>query len=128
MDISLFLAQAFGLFLLIGGAGMLLHPHATQELMRNLSTDRIAVFFGGFITLLIGAPLIVLHNIWDGTWEVLVTVLVWITFLKGVMRILVPDVIVGWSTLIVRRPNVLRGALALTTIIGAYLCYVGFLM
>lgn len=128
MDISLFLAQAFGLFLLIGGAGMLLHPRATQDLVRTLSTDRTTVFFGGFITLLIGAPLVAVHNIWEGTWEVLVTLLVWVTFLKGVMRILLPDVIVGWSTLIARRPNVLRGALALTTLIGAYLCYVGFLM
>jgi len=126
MDISLFLAQVFGLYLLIGGVAMLLHPFATREIMDRWSSDRAVVFFGGFMALLVGTPLILVHNVWDGTWEVLVTVLVWLTFLKGVTRVLAPDAVVGWSTLIASRPNILKGLLVLMTIIGAYLSYVGF--
>ena len=128
MDTSLFLAQVFGLYFLIGGVGMLLHPYATRELMTKWSSDRVIVFFGGFIALLVGTPLILIHNVWEGTWEILVTIIVWITFLKGVVRILAPDAVVNWTTLVASRPNVLRGMLVFMTLVGVYLCYVGFLV
>lgn len=128
MDLSIFLAQVFGLYLLISSAGLLLHPFATQELMSKWSSDRVIVFFGGFFALLIGVPLILLHNVWTGTWEILVTVLVWTIFLKGLMRVLAPDAVVGCTTLIASRPQVLRGLLVFMMLVGLYLCYVGFVV
>lgn len=127
MDISLFLAQVFGLYLLIGGVGMLLHPYATQELLGRWSSDRVVVFLGGFVALIIGIPLVLIHSIWEGTWEIVVTLLVWIIFMKGVVRVLAPDAVVGWVMLIASRPRLLKSLLMVMTLVGAYLAYVGFL-
>ena len=42
----------------------------------------------GMITLLIGLPIVLLHNIWIGTLPIIVTVFGWIIVLKGCLRIL----------------------------------------
>ena len=42
----------------------------------------------GIITLLIGLPIVLLHNIWIGTLPIIVTIFGWLTVLKGCLRIL----------------------------------------
>ena len=127
MDITLFLAQAFGIYLVLGGVGLLLYPHIRTELIERFSADRTVVFIGGFVALLIGTPLVLIHNIWDGgTLEVIVTILVWLTFLKGVVRMLAPDAVSGWALLLESRPNLLKALMVLMVLVGLYLLYVGF--
>ena len=38
--------------------------------------------------MLVGLPIIILHNIWVGPWEIVVTLMGWLTVLKGVVRML----------------------------------------
>ena len=38
--------------------------------------------------MLLGLPIIILHNIWVGPWEIVVTLMGWLTVLKGVVRML----------------------------------------
>ena len=40
---------------------------------------------GGFVAMIIGIPLVLIHNLWGSTLEVTVSILVWITFFKGVV-------------------------------------------
>ena len=127
MDISIFLAQAFGLYLLIGGVALLLNRGAIEGFIDMLTGSRSAVMLGGFMVLIIGIPLVLVHNIWDGEpWQTLVTILVWLTFLKGLARVLVPDMVSDWGNYFRQKHDLLRYLIILMVAVGAYLLYVGF--
>tara|TARA_B100000745_G_C20139723_1_gene390723 strand:+ start:135 stop:524 length:390 start_codon:yes stop_codon:yes gene_type:complete len=127
MDLSLFLAQVFGIYFVIGGIGLILKPKTLPKFIQRFSSNRVDVMMGGFLALLIGAPLVLLHNIWDGAvYQTVVTVLVWLTFLKGAARILMPDAVVTLAQKMEHKPNLVNAMLWLMVVLGGYLLYVGF--
>lgn len=125
MDLSLFLAQAFGLYFVIAGAAMLLQPRLVQSIIGYMS-DRERVAMSGFLILIIGVPLILIHNVWDGSWAVLITVIAWITFVKGLVRVLLPDTVLSWTTSLGNQPRLMKLLVLLSLLVGLYLLYVGF--
>jgi hypothetical protein len=125
VDISLFLAQVFGLYFVLAGVAILIRPTSTIELMQ-LFSNRSTTFMSGFIALVIGVPLVLLHNIWDGSWRVIITVLVWITLLKGIARIYMPDLVASWADTLVAYPRLVRHMVWVLVIAGMYLMYLGF--
>ncbi len=58
------------------------------------SKDETHIMFTGMLSLIIGLPVIILHNIW--TFDVLgfVTFIGWISVVKGVVRIAFPSFVV----------------------------------
>jgi len=67
------------------GLVMVLSKSSRDEII--LTTNNHTVLLG-LISLLVGLPIIILHNIWVGTWEIVVSLMGWITALKGVVRML----------------------------------------
>lgn len=126
MDISIFLAQAFGLYFLIGGVALLMNPELTNGIIKKYASHADDVAMGGFLALLVGIPLILLHNVWDGTWHVLVTLVVWLVFLKGVVRVFAPRAVTVWSNTLGKQQGVLRLLLLTTIILGIALTAFGF--
>ena len=125
MDISLFLAQVFGLYFIFAGVTILIRPTAVTELMEAFS-NRGHLFIAGFMSLIIGIPLVLLHNIWDGTWRVIITVLVWLTLFKGISLIYVPDTVSGWMAVFSKHANLTRHSVWILIIFGIYLMSLGF--
>lgn len=126
MDISIFLAQAFGLYFLIGGVALLMNQELTNGLIKKFSSHADDVAMGGFIALIIGIPLVLVHNVWEGTWQIVVTIIAWLTFLKGVVRVFAPRAVTVWSQSLGKQPGVLRIMLLLMIVVGVYLTSVGF--
>ena len=125
MDISLFLAQIFGLYFILAGVAILIRPTATDELLR-LFANKNTTFLSGFIALLVGVPLVLLHNVWDGSWRVVITVLVWLTLLKGVARIYLQDLVASWADTLTAYPRMVRHMVWLLIFLGVYLVSIGF--
>jgi hypothetical protein len=124
MDISLFLAQVFGLYFILAGVVILVRPGAATELIR-LFADRRAVYLSGFVALIVGIPLVLVHNIWDGSWRVFVTGLVWLTLLKGITLLFVPRLVAGWADVLTTYPRLMRHLVWLLIIAGVCLLSVG---
>jgi len=85
MEISIYLAKFWGgLFMILGllsvGAKLLGRVIGYTE-------DRTVTISTGYITLLLGLITVVLHNIWVRDWKVAITILGWMTLLKGVLKI-----------------------------------------
>ncbi|NCN52300.1 hypothetical protein GW943_00605 [Candidatus Parcubacteria bacterium] len=125
MDISIFLAQVFGLYFVITGIAMIVRPRAVETLIATLA-KRDFIFVTGFVALFIGVPLVLMHNIWDGTWRVVVTVIVWAALLKGVMRLFMPDMTAEWGKRLAGNRNMIRLLVWAITLVGFYLLYVSF--
>ena len=127
MDISMFLAQAFGLYLVIGGVALLARPKVMHDIIDLFARNEAAVMMGGFLSLVVGIPLVLVHSVWDGPlWQTIVTVLVWLTFLKGLVRVLVPGMVLSWGNAFKRNTGALKVAVIVMLLVGLYLCYVSF--
>ena len=89
MDISVFLARFWGsLFLILG-----LSTIGAKLLGRVIqyTEDKTITVSTGYITFLLGLATVVAHNIWVADWRVAVTILGWITLLKGIEKIAFPN-------------------------------------
>lgn len=125
MDISLFLAQAFGLYFVLAGTAVLIRP-ASMLNLTQLFTNRNVTFLSGFLSLLVGIPLVLLHTVWDGSWRVIITILAWLALGKGLVRIFFPGPVANWIGALVTYPLVARYLLWIVVILGIYLIYLGF--
>lgn len=85
---TIFLARFWGgLFILLGlstiGAGLLGRViHYTEDRTITIST--------GYITLLLGLATVASHNLWVKDWRITITLIGWITLLKGIEKVIRP--------------------------------------
>lgn len=88
MDISIFLARFWGsLFMILGVSSI------TAKLLGRIikyTEDRTITVSTGYITFLLGLATVIAHNYWVANWRVAITILGWITLLKGIEKIVFP--------------------------------------
>jgi len=124
MELSVFLAKAWGLYLLIISLAFLVNRKNYQAALQVLK-NKAARILAGFILLVIGILSIISHNIWTADWRGLITLFGWITLIKGIHRLF-------WPKFVIRQIKKLKikkwmnVALFLSFILGAYLTYIGF--
>lgn len=126
MDVSLFLAKAFGLYLVIVSIMLLINRKELLKRVNAMLSCPGTMFFSAIVTLILGILLIISHNIWTADWRVIVTLLAWLTFAKGVVRTLYPQIDEKWGD-IYQNNAFYYGSGVITLLIGLYLAYVGFL-
>ncbi len=90
MDNTFFLGAIVGPYLLVAGLSMLLYAKVWVKLMKDMEKNHTAVVIGMMLALLLGLVLIQMHNIWEWSIWVVITVFGWIAFLKGVFYFLAP--------------------------------------
>ena len=87
MELSIFLAKAIGLYCLIVGFALLVKGSKIKPLMNELIDISALSFVGGFIALILGILLITSHNIWIADWRVVITLVGWAAFMKGIFLV-----------------------------------------
>jgi hypothetical protein len=82
-----------GLYCVVVAASMAVHRQATVTMVTALLRDPAALFLSGLIALLAGLALLLGHNVWSGGGAtVLVTVVGWVTLVKGLtLMFLTPE-------------------------------------
>ncbi len=125
MELSIFLAQLFGLIMIIFSLSALYRPQIIIESVRSLRPYSFSALMAGFISTVAGLSIILTHNIWEFSWVGVVTLFGWAALLKGVAYVAFPDKIISTAN------NVLgskqrKVALTLALLVGCYLTYHGF--
>lgn len=124
METLNFLASLFGLFLIALPLSFLVHPEKLRKVFRWVE-DEATMFFLGIATFAIGSAVILTHNVWVREWRVVITILGWITFLKGVIILFMPEKISNFLRNM-ENSQWLQTALVLAVILGSVLIYFGF--
>jgi hypothetical protein len=125
MELSLFLARAWGLFILLVSLGLLINKKSFHVLLNKIQTD-LTVLIAGIIALGIGVAQVVAYNVWAFNWEGLVTLIGWISLLKGILILFVPGYIEHFAKT-ATKDNTYTIAFIVGIIIGIYLLSVGFM-
>ena len=67
------------------------------ERLAEIMSDPGFLIQAGFMNLIIGLTIVVGHNVWDGSWRVVITVVGYLALLKGIVLLAWPGVLVEMS-------------------------------
>lgn len=127
MATSLFLAKVFGLYLTIVGSALLMNKSHYQKAAEHMLKNSGLLLITGIVTLIVGILLVLSHNIWVNDWRVIITLLAWITLIKGILRLLTPDVVASWGDAL-KKDRFYYSISTIALVLGLYLSYLGFLV
>ena len=127
IETSIFLAKIIGLFGTISTLAILVRYKIYLEIEEDATRNPVMIYVSGFFILIIGVLLTVSHQVWTLDWRVLITIIGWLTFLKGTLRIFFPETI---KKLIKKKKYDRRFLLAEVTVllVSLYLVYQGFIV
>lgn len=91
--LSPFLGQLFGIYLVILGLGFLMHRERSKKAILATLESPALMFITGILTTLIGTAIVITHNTWPNSWEVLITLIGWLLLVQGAGRLLAPHII-----------------------------------
>ncbi len=86
METSLILARFWSILVMTFAIVFLIHPKSLERLNSYLEDEKF-VFIIGFFSFILGLTTILLHNIWEANWSIMVTIFGWIALIKGITRI-----------------------------------------
>jgi hypothetical protein len=127
MATSIFLAKLIGPFALVLGLALLLNAEVMGGIVDQFVSNPALIFLSGAITLPAGIAILLVHRGWTADWRVLITILGYLTTLAGLIRMLAPHRAAGLKRRFAIGPAALRAIGAGYVLVGAVLCYFGYL-
>jgi hypothetical protein len=127
MPTSIFLAKLIGPFFLIVAVSLLVNQAQFRTIADEFMRSPALVFLTGLMILPVGLAIVLTHNVWTVDWRVLITLLGWVTLVSGAVRLAVPQRALSIGRKLYAKPNVLYVSAAIWLVIGAVLCFFGYL-
>jgi hypothetical protein len=126
MQTSIFIAKLMGPILFVVGAAVLINEKSFRALAKELLGSHALIYLFGIIDLLLGLVLVTVHNVWVADWRVIITLIGWISIVRGVVRILFAPYIMKNGLKLIRKPWLFTGVAIVALILGAVLSYYGY--
>jgi hypothetical protein len=124
---TIYLAKLLGLFLLIMGISMVVQRENTLHLWFALVNNLALVYVVGLVTVAAGLAMVLSHNIWrGGALPIVVTLLCWITLLKGITALVLPIELARASFAALEYDRLLYVYIVIWLALGIYLTVEGF--
>ncbi len=126
MNTSIAIAQFLGILLAVMGLSVVMDRKSVAAALEKTVQDRGFLWLWGFLILAMGAVIVVLNNIWtSGLLSLLITVLGWLTVIKGGFLLLFPNSSVSlyrWAN----KDGILIFGGIVAFVLGLILLYKGF--
>ena len=126
MGVSVFIARIYGICCLVVAIGIMFNREFYQRVMSDYSKNAALVFFGGVSALVIGTMIVLVHNVWEADWTVVITVIGWIALVKGVWLLVFPDTVSKIMRVYQENKSLLLVQSVAALIFGAFLTYMGY--
>jgi hypothetical protein len=124
--ISLFLAQIIGVYLVFIGLVLLTRYNELRHIVIEAFNNRVIIFVGGIFTLSVGLIIVLIHNTWEASPAVIITILGWLTVLKSLLYLFLPQrTLARLAQFINNRAIYVIGGI-LSLFVGTYLAAIGF--
>lgn len=123
MDLSVFLAKSFGLYCLILAVLWIARPKELEAAIKAISSSNGLLALAGMLNLFIGLAIAIAHPIWKWDWRVAITILAYISIIKGICRIVFPE---SEKEIALKALEYKWASLVFLAVIGIFLSYFGF--
>lgn len=97
MELSILVARILAVTYLSAGLGAVTGRISFDEIMKDFERSPGLAFLSGFFTAALGVILVTYHNRWDGGWPVVITVIGWLSLVKGVLLMAFPKVWISFK-------------------------------
>jgi hypothetical protein len=123
-----FLSKLIGLYTVMVTIAMATHREATVDAVTGILHDSSMMLILGVVTLAVGLAMVLGHNLWSGgAFTVLVTVVGWMTLMKGLLFLLLsPDTETDLFLNTLHYEQLFYVYLGISFTLGAFLTYAGF--
>lgn len=119
-------ARVLGPYLVIIMAVAIIRLPDYQKLLAEFDSNSLLVWVTGAFTLLSGLVVVALHQKWSGAAAIIITVLGWLTTLKGFAIMAFPGIYASKAVVMANGSGVFVAAAVVVGLIGLYLTYVGW--
>jgi len=126
MALTVYLARFFGIYIALMGIVMMVRRKAILELMTAIIEQRALIFILAMLRVLIGLAIVLAHNQWRGTLAIVVTLIGWITLLRGIALMLLPADAERKVLTIFERSSQYHAAAIIAILFGLWLSYASF--
>ena len=126
LQTSIFLARLLGPLLLLPGVGLLINQRAFRTMASEVIGSVTLVYLFGLMDFAAGLAIVLVHNVWVADWRVLITLLGWLLLVRGLVRVLLTETVMGYAKNIMRGQNVYLISGIVLSLLGLVLCYFGY--
>lgn len=126
MDLSIFLAKFFGLYMIITGLYLIVRRDQLRFVVQNLVTSPALVTVSGVLALMLGLLIVLIHPVWTLDWRGAITFLFGaVPVAQGIMRLFFFDHIRPWTERAMTGygPYYIGG---ISLLLGLLFTYIGF--
>jgi len=116
--------QAFGLFYLAVGLGLLFNPESWLKMLEEFKASAALSFVTGILIFSIGACILATHQSWQGWQAILVSLIGWAALIKGFVFLVCPKPVIVMSTTIINNAGFVRLGSFVVIALGAWLMWV----
>ena len=88
-EVSFFLAKFWGWYLIIFFLILSFNPKRIVQVIKDLEDQKFTIIFS-FIAIIIGLLNISFHNIWEGDWRLIITLIGWTSLFIGLSLFVFP--------------------------------------
>lgn len=127
METSIFLAKVIGLISVISTTAVMVRYKESLAFDEEAVKSLLFTYTSGFFILILGVLLIVSHSVWVFDWRLVITIMSWLVFLKGVGRIFFPHAVKRLIEKKKENRKFIFGEVAVF-LVGLYLLYYGFIV
>jgi len=125
MELTLILARFWGILLIVSSLLFLLNKKLLPEILKHKENEEY-LFLSGFIALLLGAIQIAAYNYWEISSRGLLTLFGWLSLLKGVVRLGLPNYSKKAIDQVGTKKEIYLLLHLIFVILGLYFLWVGF--
>ena len=123
---TFFLAQLFGVYLIIEGLVLLTRQSFVRKVVSEMMHSSAMCMLAGFLMLALGLVLVLNHNVWEWSVVGVITLISWLILLKSIVYLFLPEkTILRWA-----KPFDTKGwylaAGVVVLLLGLYLVNIGF--
>lgn len=126
MENSVFLAKLLGPYFIIVAFGILFNLKIYQKIMEDFCKNSALIYLGGIMALFFGLLVVLFHNVWVASWEVIITIFGWLGLIKGIWLITFPNSVTKFSEAYQKNLTLLRIHLVIVLALGLFLTVKGY--
>lgn len=125
---TVFLGKFFGIYCTLVAMALLVRGRDIVDIVTALLHNQPLLLMLGVFTLLGGVALVLCHNVWTGgAFPIIVTLIGWITLIKGLLLLLLtPDKQVSFVLGGLRYGQLFDLYMAITLVLGLYLTHAAY--
>ena len=120
---EIIIAKILGIYFIAVSITLFYKPQRIKRIYGEIKESESLVFISGMIAIFLGAWIVSVHNVWELAWPVIITVLGWISLIKGFALIAFPGFLSFFGFVKDRSESFFRFLGVFWAVIGLLLLY-----